>query len=59
VANQENSEDFEFIEEISEKGLDLSYQILVLGIVVDQLVICTLQVMEIREIRRLLPSSQY
>ncbi len=32
---------------------------LVLGIVVDQLVICTLQVMEIREIRRLLPSSQY
>ena len=29
VADQKNSEAYEFIEEISEKGLDLSYQILV------------------------------
>jgi hypothetical protein len=28
VADQKNSEAYEFIEEISEKGLDLSYQIL-------------------------------
>ena len=27
VADQKNSEAYEFIEEISEKGLDLSYQI--------------------------------
>jgi hypothetical protein len=32
---------------------------LTLAIVFDQLVICTLQVMEIREIRSLLPSSRY
>jgi hypothetical protein len=32
---------------------------LVLVIVFDQLVICTLQAMEIREIRRLLSSSQH
>ena len=30
VADQKNSEAYEFIEEISEKGLDLSYQIYVL-----------------------------
>lgn len=30
VADQKNSEAYEFIEEISEKGLDLSYQIFVL-----------------------------
>ena len=30
VADQKNSEAYEFIEEISEKGLDLSYQIFVI-----------------------------
>jgi hypothetical protein len=32
VADQKNSEAYEFIEEISEKGLDLSYQIFVLSL---------------------------
>ncbi|MDD6599485.1 MAG: hypothetical protein PUE98_03340 [Galactobacillus timonensis] len=32
VADQKNSEAYEFIEEISEKGLDLSYQIFVIDL---------------------------
>ena len=33
MADQKNSEAYEFIEEISEKGLDLSYQIFVFSVI--------------------------